>query len=462
MERLWEAILDTLRNILPEASFRVWIKPLKFLGLDGNYLFIACPNQFSLDWIKENYLPYFEEALKSQKISLKIKFKVIEESSPPIIQAELPYDPTRLIGRKLSKRFTFEEFVVGECNRLAYATCWAIANKAPDSPIIYLCAGTGLGKSHLSQAIGNHLLQHPSKGKICYLTAQDFTAHVVKALRQDRLEDFKEKLRHGLEILMLEEVHRFSGKDFTQKELALTLDYLYDLGKIVVFTANRPPQEIEKLDESLRSRFQAGAIIKINPPDYQTRLNIIKRKAKKQGITLSEEVTEFLAKNLRGDIRQIESAIVGLVARSSLLREPITLALAQELVQEIAPKTPALTKDFIVDLVCKHFRVSREELFSRKREKKIAFPRQVAMYLCRRFTDESLQSIGKLFNRDHATVVYAVKNIDKKISQPGSLKYQIEYLCREIEEYTQPTKQNDHKRITQDSGQEAAYLERRL
>ncbi len=437
MERLWEKILEIIRKKLPEASFRVWIKPLKFLGLKGKELLVACPNQFSLEWIQENYFHLFQTAVQEQGLSLKVKLLVVEDDPPQIRQMELPYDPTRLVGRKLSQRFTFDEFVVGDCNRLAYATCWALANQAPEHRIVYLCAGTGLGKSHLSQAVGNHLLQHSRKGRICYLTAQDFTSHVVRALKNERLEDFKEKLRRGCEILMLEEIHFLAGKEFTQKELSLTLDYLYDSGKIVVFTANKPPQELSKLDEGLRSRLQAGAIIRINPPDYQTRLNILRRKAQKQGVVLSEEVLDYLARHLRGDIRQIESAVIGLVARSSLLREPITLALAKELVQEIAPKNPQVTKDFIVDLVCRHFKVTREELASRSRLRRITFPRQVAMYLCRRFTEESLEAIGRLFNRDHATVVYALNSVNKKISHPGPIKYQVEYLCREIEDYLQ-------------------------
>lgn len=435
MERLWDAVLDYLKAKLPEASFRVWIKPLKFLGLEGGSLKIGCPNHFSLEWIKENYLVFFKEALKAQGLSLELEFLVTEEEVPEIRQAPLPYDPTRMLGRRLSKRFTFEEFVVGECNRLAYASCWALANQVPEHRVVYLCAGTGLGKSHLSQAVGNHLLKHPGGGRVCYLTAQDFTTHVVQALKQERLEDFKEKLRRGCEILMLEEVHLLAGKDFTQRELALTLDYLYDAGKTVVFTGNRPPQELSKIEEGLKSRFQAGAVIRINPPDYQTRVNILKRKARKQGVILPEEVVDYLARHLRGDIRQIESAVIGLVARSSLLREPVTLELAQELIQEIAPPSPRATKDFIVDLVCKHFKVSREELASRARTRRITFPRQVAMYLCRRFTDESLEAIGKTFNRDHATVVYALNSVNKKISRPGPVKYQVEYLCREIEDY---------------------------
>ncbi len=437
MERLWEGILEIIKEKLPEASFRVWIKPLKFLGIEEKYLLVGCPNQFSLEWVRENYEDVFREALEKLGVSLRVKLLVSEEEIPRPRQVELPYDPTRLVGRRLSQRFTFEEFVVGECNRLAYATCWALANQIPEHRIVYLCAGTGLGKSHLSQAVGNHLLFQNQKGRVCYLTAEDFTAHLLRALKNQRLDDFKEKLRRGCEILMLEEVHFLAGKEFTQKELSHTLDYLYDSGKIVVFTGNKPPQELSKLDEGLRSRFQAGAVIRINPPDYQTRLNILRRKAQKQGVVFSEEVLEYLARHLRGDIRQIESAVIGLVARSSLLREPVTLALAKELVQEISPPHSRVTKDFIVDLVCRHFKVSREELASRSRLRRITFPRQVAMYLCRRFTSESLEAIGKIFNRDHATVVYALNAVEKKIRHPGPVKYQVEYLCREIEEFLQ-------------------------
>jgi len=445
MASLWERIKHFLSEKLPEASYKVWIKPLECAGLSGHKLVIACPNQFSLNWIKDHYLGLIQEAVREQGLSLEVELIAVEKPFREPKQVDLPYDPTRLLGRRLSSRFTFDEFVVGECNRLAYATCWALANREADHRIIYLCASTGLGKSHLSQAVGNHVLAHPKGGRICYLTAQDFTSQLVRALKSDRLDDFKEKLRRGCEILMLEEVHFFSGKDFTQAELALTLDYLYDAGKVVVFTGNRPPQEIPKLDEGLRSRFQAGALIRINPPDYQTRMNILRRKARRQGVELPEEVVEYLARHLRGDIRQIESAVIGLVARSSLLREPITLSLARELVQEIAPPAPEVTKEFILDLVCRHFKVSREELRSRSRSRRVTFPRQVAMYLCRRFTDESLQSIGRLFNRDHATVVYALNSIQKKISRPGSVKYQIEFLCREIEAYLKPHPAKDEK-----------------
>ena len=438
MNIVWERIKEALKEKLPEASFRVWIKPLECLGINAKKLLIACPNHFSLTWIKEHYMPFLEQALRDQGLSLEVELVAVEKPLPQKRQAELPYHPARLIGRRLSSRFTFDEFVVGECNRLAYATCWAIANREANQQVVYLCATTGLGKSHLSQAVGNHLLHQRQGGRICYLTAQDFTSQLVRALKNNHLDDFKEKFRQECEILMLEEVHFFSGKDFTQAELALTLDYLYDSGKVVVFTANRPPKEIPKLDESLRSRLQAGALVRINPPDYQTRVNILRRKARRQGVKLSEEVIEYLARNLRGDIRQIESAVIGLVARSSLLREPITLALAQELVQEIAPPTPEVTTEFILDLVCRHFRVSREELASRSRARRVSFPRQVAMYLCRQFTDESLQAIGRLFNRDHATVMYALNSVAKKIRRPGPIKYQVEYLCREIEEYLQP------------------------
>ncbi len=437
MNGLWEKLKHALKERLPEASYKVWIQPIRCLGLSENTLVLACPNHFSLTWITENYFSIIEEIINTQNLSIKVKL-VAEESPPPkMIQPDLPYDPTRLIGRRLSPRYTFEEFVVGECNRLAYATCWSLATRRQQGNIVYLYADTGLGKSHLSQAVGNYLLSNPGKERICYLTAQDFTTQVVRALKTDRLDDFKQKLRGGCEILMLEEIHFFAGKEFTQAELAITLDYLYDTGKTVVFTADRPPQKISKLDPSLRSRLSAGVLVHINPPDYKTRVNIIKRKAKNQGFEFPEEVVTYLAKHLRGDIRQIESAVIGLVARSSFLRQSIDLALARELIQEILPEEPQITKELILDLVCHHFRITKEELCSKSRKRRITFPRQVAMYLCRKFTGESLQTIGKLFNRDHATVIYAIGKVEKELSRPGSIKYQIEYLYREIEERVQ-------------------------
>ncbi len=430
MSELWLKIKDFLKERLPEAVFRVWIEPLKGFCQDGK-LIIKVPNEFTREWLQDNHFVLFQEALRNLGESLKIEFWV-EENQPPL-QQPLPYEPTRVLGRRLSQRYTFEEFVVGDCNRLAYKVCRELVAN-PRGHILYLTAESGLGKSHLSQAVGNALLSTRKEVRVCYLTARDFTSQLVKALKGGRMEDFKERVWRNCDILMLEEVHQIPSRDFTQGELALALDYLYEEERAVVFTSTRKPHELSHLDSSLRSRLSAGMIVRINPPDYETRKNIIRRKARNQGQEFPEEVVEYLARHLRGDIRRIESAVVGLIARASLLREPVSLTLARELVSEILPPEGRDLASAVIEIVCRNFRVSQEDLRSRSRRKKVSEPRQVAMFLLRKFTKESLASIGQRFNRDHATVLYALQSVEKKLSSSTAFRYQVEYLEREIAE----------------------------
>ncbi len=431
MPDLWTKVKGLLKERLPEPVFKVWIEPLNGL-FSGERLVILVPNEFTKEWLVENYLHLVKEVLRDLGVEAEVELKV-REPSQEFVQQYLPYEPTRTLGRRLSPRYTFEEFVVGDCNKLAYKVCRSVAED-PRGHIVYLTAESGLGKSHLSQAVGNAILSKKNSLKVCYLTARDFTSQLVQALRSGAVEEFKEKVWRSCDILMLEEVHQIPSKEFTQGELALALDYLYEEEKAVVFTSVKRPHELSHLDSSLRSRFSAGIIVRINPPDYETRKNIIRRKARGQGHEFPEEVVEFLARRLKGDIRRIESAVVGLIARASILREKVNLELAKELVSEMVPPSSCDLASTIIELVCRTFRVSREELSSRSRKKKVSEPRQVAMFLLRKFTGESLSSIGQRFNRDHATVVYALQSVERKLSSSASFRYQLEYLEKEIRE----------------------------
>ena len=430
MPELWPKIKDFLKERLPEPVFKVWIERLSACCRDGK-LVILVPNEFTKEWLIENYLSLFREALSLYGQGLSLAFEVEEGRAP--LQQDLPYEPTRVLGRRFSSRYTFEEFVVGDCNRLAYRVFRRMAEN-PRGHIIYLNAESGLGKSHLSQAAGNALVSRGDLVRVCYLTARDFTSQLVKALKTGQMDGFKERVWRSCDVLMLEEVHQIPARDFTQAELALALDYLYEEEKTVVFTSTKKPHELSHLDSCLRSRLSAGMIVRINPPDYETRKNIIRRKSRNQGQEFPEEVVEYLARHLRGDIRQIESAVVGLIARASILREPVNLALARELVSEIRPPEGHDPSSLVIELVCRNFKVSREELVSRSRKKRVSQSRQVAMFLLRKFTNESLSAIGERFNRDHATVVYALQSVEKRLFSSPSFRYQIEYLEREITE----------------------------
>ncbi len=424
-----EKIKGFLKDRLPEATFRVWFEPLKLEIREGRIVFLV-PNDFTREWLEENYRKFLEEAVHQAGFR-GFSFALSQEEIPS--QLSLPYDPVRVLGRGLSRRFTFEEFVVGDCNRLAYRVCRHLAEN-PRGQVLYLTAGSGLGKSHLSQAVGNDLLSRNRDIRVCYLTARDFTGRLIKALKGGQMEDFKERLWRSCHVLVLEEVHQIPPREFTQGELALALDYLYEEERAVVFTSTQRPHELGHLDPALRSRLAAGMVVRINPPEYETRKNIIRRKARKQGRDFPEEVVEYLARHLRGDIRQIESAVVGLIARAGILREEINLSLARELVAEILPPQGPDPASLVIELVCKNFRVSPEELLSRSRKKRISEPRQVAMFLLRKHTDSSLAAIGHRFQRDHATVLHAIRSVEKKMASSDRFRYQIEYLERELAE----------------------------
>ncbi len=436
MEQLWEKIKELLRYKLSSDSFEVWIEPLIYQGYENNTLFLSCPNQFFATWVRDNYLPLIKDDLEGQGINLTIKFIPVEvPTAEAKRQLHLPkFSPTQLIHPKLCSRFTFEEFVVGNCNRFAHAACWALANEETNhSKVVYIQSSTGLGKSHLTQAVGNHLLKRKPKVRIIYVTANEFTSQIVKAIKTGQLDRLKKRYKQECEVFMLEEVHCFSGRDRTQSELATAIDALVDYGKTVLFTSNRLPREIPNVNSQLRSRLSSGLIISINPPGFSTRKKILERKARSQGLELEEDILNYLAEHLRGDIRQIESAIIGLLAKANLLNESVNMELAKEVIKDLVGEDRVITLDDITRLICRHFKVTQEELKSKSRKRTIAWPRQVAMYLARHYTEASLETIGKKFNRDHATVIHSVKRISKQIEESKQLKNQIKFLMDRLE-----------------------------
>ncbi len=435
MADLWDEIAGCLKELMPEGSYRVWIEPITSGGLEGNCLTLFCPNQFFIRWVKENYLPLFERAMAEIGRRVELKFQAVavtNEEAPPL-QPMLPMAEDGP-GVQFYRGFTFDEFVVGDCNRYAYEACRAAAQEEAKEHLLYLQAASGLGKSHLVQAVGQWLMKRRKRNyRLRYLTANEFTTHVVQAVRGGGMDGLQEQFRRGCDCLLMEEAHALSGRERTQAEFSQTIDELVNRGKLVIITSNLLPREIPKLDPSLRSRLGSGLITCINPPDLPTRRRIVARKARRQGVKLTDEVIEYLAQNLRGDIRRIESAVTGLVAKSCFLRRSIDMELAREVVHELVGEQEPLSTEVIRDLVCRHFRVSKEELASKSRKQAVTLPRQVAMYLSRKFTDASLESIGRLFNRDHATVCHSIKKIEKSVKTSPRLRSQVEFLMEQVE-----------------------------
>ena len=337
-------------------------------------------------------------------------------------------------GRLLRKDFTFDYFVVGGNNDYAYSASLSLASrKNTHQNSLFLLSKTGMGKSHLSQAIGHHVLTAYPNERVYYVTAEDFSNEMVQAYRHNSIDKFKGKYRNQCDVLLLEDVHYLSGKERTQIELALTLDTLIEAGKRIIFSSCYLPAEIPKLNDKLRSRLSCGLISTIEKPNFRTRTRILEKKAKINGYSIPGSVIHFLAGELTDDVRQLESGLNGVAVKSSLLGIPIDLSLAESVIKHIVCQRKRITIEVIKKLVCKYYHVSIDDIMSRSRKQNFVRPRQVAIYLSRRYTDSPLQSIGKSFNRYHATALHSINCIERGLKDNSSIQKQVEFFRQKLD-----------------------------
>ncbi|MBU0480592.1 MAG: chromosomal replication initiator protein DnaA [Proteobacteria bacterium] len=439
----WEMIRNGLSEVMPENALSLWINPLKCLHESDTSIELAGPDRFFCSWVTENYLPRINSVLEKLGMpDTRITITVDPEQSVPMLPPGISHQQMRLPNvpknntavRVLHPRFTFDEFMTGESNLMARSACEAIAND--DSSIsrcLFIDSDTGLGKSHLTHAVAHKILAESPGTRLHYLTSQQLTAEMVRSIRSNSMDDFKEKYHSQCDVLLVEDIHSLSGRSKTQEELAAVLDILLEKNKRVIFTSKVPARDIADIDPGFRSRLSSGLVTSINPPDFKTRCHIIKRKAGKSIPGLSEELIGYLAENIRGDIRQVESAIIGLKAKTSLLRCPADLDMVKEVLSNIITSRANIVSALMIrDFIAEQFKTSHEELCSKSRKKTVAFPRQVAMYLARKLTDQPLGDIGKAFNRDHSTVVHSVKVITESINRCGSVRGQVDLLTRKL------------------------------
>jgi chromosomal replication initiator protein len=442
MQSAWNQVKTQIHKKLPHHTFMVWIEPLEFIDLRDDEVVLGCPNTFARKWVMNHYIDLIKAELERVwELRCHISLEVSDGDNGDggydvdVEQLPLPHLSQRQHGPALfHKDFTFDQFVVGSCNSFAYeaalsSACGGDAHR----DTLFLLSQTGLGKSHLSQAIGNHILNENSSVRICYMTAEDFTNAMVYALRHDNIEQFKEKYRRQCDVLLLEDVQFLSGKEKTQHELGYTLDALLSAEKKLIFTSTHLPDDIPRLDGKLSSRLSSGIISSIESPDYETRVRIIEKKAASKSLKIPQDVVEYLGSELTQNVRQLESGLIGVAAKASLLKLPIDVKLAESVVTNIARRSKKITTPSIQKLVCKHYKVSMEELLSRSRKRSISQPRQIAMYLVRRFTGESFQAIGRSFNRYHATTLHAIGTVERLIREQGPVQKQVEFLARRVE-----------------------------
>jgi chromosomal replication initiator protein len=452
MDKFWAQVKSQIKKSIPDHSYRMWVDPLEVLAFQEDRLCLSTPNEFFIKRLKDNYLGLFEQEFHKLGQPVRIEFKTKTPPKTPghvpgnqvgkgkskkndLAQASLPgFDPRFNGGRLLKKGYTFDDFVVGDNSSFAYSASLSLAQgNMNGAGMLYLLGKTGLGKSHLSQAVGHHVITHHTALRVYYVTAEDFTNEMIYALRNNTIESFKEKYRKKCEVLILEDVHFLAGKKAIQKELAVTLDYLLDANRKIIFSGCDLPDDIPKLDDQLKSRLTMGLVTEIKAPDFKTRVKILRKKSKNLNCLIPDPVTEYIAQELCDDVRQLESGLFGVAAKGQLLGRHIDIELAKSVLANIRKHQKRITIDGIKKLVCKEYDITEQDLISKSRKKHIVKPRQVAIFLSRKYTDQPIKKIGSSFKRYHATAIYSVNAVEKELQHKGVLYEQIRYLSKKIE-----------------------------
>ncbi len=443
MEAVWKKVKSVIKNRIPKHSFQMWIEPLELRKNDPDNWIVACPNFFFKKRVNDLYGKLLAAELHNATghlchLSFEVGAKNHEEShngKPLNPQLPLPNASIRPhSGRFLRRDFTFDEFVVGANNDFAYSASLSLASRREyQQNALLLLSKTGMGKSHLSQAIGHHVLSEYPDERVYYVTAEDFSNEMVQAFRQDSINKFKGKYRNKCDVLLLEDIHYLSGKQRTQVELALTLDSLFEAGKRIIFSSCYLPGDIPKLNDKLRSRLSCSLISRIESPNFRTRIRILRKKALSNGYQMPDTIIEYLAGELTEDIRQLESGLNGVAAKSSLLGAPIDLKLTESVVKNMVRQRKKITIELIKKMVCKYYNCTLKDMVSRSRKQHLVRPRQMAIYLSRRYTDAPLQSIGKAFNRYHATALHSIHCIERGLKENSAIQKQVEFFNQKLD-----------------------------
>ncbi|REJ28844.1 chromosomal replication initiator protein DnaA [Caldibacillus debilis] len=441
IDDLWGKTLAVIEKKISKPSFETWLKSTKALSLQGKTLIVEAPNEFARDWLEGNYSQILAKIIHELTgAEMELKFVI------PDAHTEDQKTASTAINRKkaqqtenyqtmLNPKYTFDTFVIGSGNRFAHAASLAVA-EAPAKAYnpLFIYGGVGLGKTHLMHAIGHYILEHNPSAKVVYISSEKFTNEFINAIRDNRADDFRNKYRN-VDILLIDDIQFLAGKESTQEEFFHTFNTLHEESKQIVISSDRPPKEIPTLEDRLRSRFEWGLITDITPPDLETRIAILRKKAKAEGLDIPNEVMIYIANQIDSNIRELEGALIRVVAYSSLENKDITAELAAEALKDIIPasKPNVLTIQDIQKAVGEYFGLKLEDFKAKKRTKSVAFPRQIAMYLARELTDFSLPKIGEEFGgRDHTTVIHAHEKISKLIQEDPLFLKQLEEIKNKL------------------------------
>ncbi len=442
IENEWQDALAYIQGRVPKQVYDTWFTPICLERIEDSTAQLGVPNKFFGDWLHQHYGPLLSEAVSAARGGLEtaITFVIFKQakkqpdgSGSTVATVRQNTGPRAKRGIQLNPKYTFKNFVVGAGNQFAHAACMAVAEQpAKAYNPLFIYGDTGLGKTHLLNAIGNYVAERTDL-RIAYLTTEQFTNEVINSIRYDKMMDLRKRYRH-IDMLMIDDIQFLAGKERTQEEFFHTFNALYEAHKQLVLSSDRFPKDMPDIEERLRSRFEWGLIADLQPPDVETRIAILRKKSEDEGITLPEDVIQFLATTMKSNIRELEGSLVRLGAYASLTGQTITLEMAKNVLRDlIGTKKKIVSMDDIQETVGARFHVKIADLKSRRRSKTLVHPRQIAMYLCRELTDSSYPEIGRQFGgKDHTTIIHACKQIIKAKDSDSVFSATLESLKEQI------------------------------
>lgn len=439
----WDLIKETLKTEydLSEISYNTWVKPLRFHSVDHDVVTIMIPSDqaHALKYISSKYKSYFQVTVSEMfNHTYDIEFILEKDADDEMMSAPGNVYNINYENANLNSKYRFDTFVVGGNNKFAHSASLAVAESpgVAYNPL-YLYGGAGLGKTHLMHSIGHFILEHNPDMKVLYVTSEQFTNEVIESIRSgnaSKMTKFREKYR-TVDVLLIDDVQFIIGKESTQEEFFHTFNVLHSAGKQIILSSDKPPKEMETLEERFRSRFEWGLIADIQPPDYETRMAILKKNAENYNKVINEEIFQYIATNIKSNIRELEGAFNKVIAYSKLNKVEINLSSVQEALKDIISpnEKKQITSGLIVEVVAEHFGITPEDIMSKRRNTEYVLPRQICMYLCRKYTDDSLQSIGKAVGKkDHTTVIHGIEKITEDIEKNDELKGKIDIIIKKL------------------------------
>lgn len=432
LKQIWKKVLEQLAEEVSAVSYDSWIKPIRPAAMDDTKITLKVPFSVNKNMIMTKYFSLIESCLESVT-SHKFDIDVIVDEGK---KEEVSQDPT-MADNTLNPKYTFSSFVVGNNNNLAYVASLAVAERpAKTYNPLFLYGGSGLGKTHMMQAIGNYFLENYPKKKVLYTTSEKFTYELVTAIREKTNQAFRNKYRN-VDLLLIDDIQFFANKELAQEEFFHTFNALYEMDKQIVLTSDRLPSEIPQLEDRLRTRFNSGLIADVQPPDYETRMAILKNKIQNEYLSVDEEIVEFIADNIKSNVRDLEGAVKRILVYAGIKRtNAISMELATEALRDIILTQPgkAISSKLIIEEVEKYFRLSKGSLVSKKRSKDVALPRQIAMYICRDILDDpSYPKIGEDFGgRDHTTAMHNINKIREDMTSDPELEKTVKEIITNI------------------------------